>query len=103
MFRTKEIIGVTEPVLQEHGRELNDYGDRGGDDPKIAFDAWFEMIKIRYTKHLFKMNINNHPKYILNKIKDLNSSQFGFSAFGLKDNIKLNYFEYPKELKKKYF
>ena len=49
------------------------------------------------------MNINNHPKYILNKIKDLNSSQFGFSAFGLKDNIKLNYFEHSKELKKKYF
>lgn len=104
MFRTKEIIGVDRArFARAWKRTFNDYGDRGGDDPKIAFDAWFEMIKIRYTKHLFKMNINNHPKYILNKIKDLNSSQFGFSAFGLKDNIKLNYFEYPKELKKKYF
>ncbi len=104
MFRTKEIIGVDRArFARAWKRTFNNYGDRGGDDPKIAFDAWFEMIKKRYSKHLFKMKIDNHPKFILKKIKDLEISQFGYNAFDLKDTIKFDYFEYPRELKKKYF
>ena len=61
------------------------------------------MIQDRYTKHLFKSKLKNHPIYIQDKLKNLNEDQFGFSAFGLKDRVKLNYSEFPRELKKKYF
>ena len=104
MFRTKEIIGIDRArFARAWKRTFNDYGDRGGDDPILAFEAWYEMIKVRYAKHLFKIKLDKHPIFISNKIKELDSSQFGYSAFGLKDNIKFNYFEYPRELKKKYF
>ncbi len=104
MFRTKEIIGSDRArFARAWKRTFDNYGDRGGDEPNVAFDAWFEMIKIRYTKHLLRKKIDNHPKFILNKLNNLDQSQFGYSAFGLKNNTNFNYFEYPREIKKKYF
>ena len=61
------------------------------------------MFKIRYKKHLFRTDIGKHPKFIKNKLSNLNKEQFGFSAFGLKGNTNFNYLEFPRELKKKYF
>ena len=61
------------------------------------------MIQERYTKHLFNTKLINHPTYIQDKLKNLNEDQFGYNAFGLKDTVKLNYLEFPRELKKKYF
>ena len=104
MFRTKNIIGDDRArFARAWERTFGDYGDRGGDDPDIAFNAWFDMVKIRYSKHLFKKKIDNHPIFIKEKLNNLNSQQFGFSAFGLKNNTKFNYLELPRELKKKYF
>jgi hypothetical protein len=104
MFRTKEIIGLDRArFARAWKRSFQNYGDRGGDDPKLAFEAWYKMIQDRYRKHLFKSKLKNHPIYIQDKLKKLNEDQFGFSAFGLKDKVKLNYLEFPRELKKKYF
>lgn len=41
MFRTKEIIGTDRArFARAWKRTFNDYGDRGGDDPIVAFEAW---------------------------------------------------------------
>ena len=103
MFRTKKIIAEDRArFARAWYRTFNNYGDRGGDDPEIAFNAWFSMIKKRYSKHLFKSNISKHPVFINKKLQDLNDDQFGFSAFGLKNNTNFDYFQIPRELKKKY-
>ena len=103
-FKSKDVIAEDRArFARAWKRTFGNYGDRGGDNPDIAFDAWFDMVKIRYSKHLFRKKINDHPRFIKEKLKDLNSEQFGFSAFGLKNNTQFNYFEFPRELKKKYF
>ena len=104
MFRTKDIISVDRArFARAWERTFGNYGDRGGDDPELAFNAWFDMVKKRYRKHLFKTSLEKHPTFIREKLKKLNHEQFGYSAFGLKDIIKFNYLELPREIKKKYF
>ncbi len=104
MFRTKKIISEDRArFARAWKRTFGDYGDRGGENPQIAFDAWFEMIKQRYSKHLFRSSIEKHPKFIKKKLELLNDNQFGFDAFGLKDNTSFDYLQFPRELKKKYF
>jgi hypothetical protein len=61
------------------------------------------MIKKRYTKHVFKTSISKHPKFITKRLESLSDKQFGFNAFGLKDNTIFDYYQIPKELKKKFF
>ncbi len=103
MFRTKEIISKDRArFARAWYRSFNNYGDRGGDNPEIAFKAWFDMIKNRYRKHIFRSNISKHPKFIVNRLESLKKDQFGYSAFGLKENTKFDYFQLPRELKKKY-
>ena len=49
MFRTKEIIKSDRArFARAWFRTFNNYGDRGGDNPDEAFDAWFLMIQERY-------------------------------------------------------
>ena len=104
MFRTKEIIGEDRArFARAWYRTFSNYGDRGGDNPELAFDAWFSMIKKRYTKHVFKTSISKHPKFITKRLESLSDKQFGFNAFGLKDNTIFDYYQIPKELKKKFF
>lgn len=104
MFRTKEIIKNDRArFARAWFRTFNHYGDRGGDKPDEAFDAWFLMIQERYKKHVFKMDIDKHPVFIKNKLKKVSSDQFGYDAFGLKNNTKFEYFNLFSELKKKYF
>ena len=38
-------------------------------------------------KHKIKINLSDHPKYIQEKIKDLDETQFGYNAFGLEDRL----------------
>ena len=61
------------------------------------------MIKHRYTKHLFRTSIEKHPKFIKKKLELLSDGQFGFDAFGLKNNTSFDYLQLPREFKKKYF
>ena len=57
MFRTKKIISADRArFARAWKRTFGNFGDRGGDDPEVAFDAWFSMIKKRYRKHLFRSN-----------------------------------------------
>jgi hypothetical protein len=104
MFRTKEIIGEDRArFARAWYRTFGNFGDRGGDNPKEAFDAWFHMIKLRYKKHILRMNINDHPIFIKEKLVNLNQNQFGNSAFGLKNSTNFKYSEIISELRKKYF
>ena len=43
-----------------------------------------------------KLKIKDHPKYITQKLLDLDGSQFGYDAFGLRKNIKRNPVSYIK-------
>jgi len=91
VFRTKEIIAKDRArFARAWYRYFNDWGDRGGGSPEEAYAAWFEMIKQRYKKHIIKLKIEDHPKYIMNKLKTLSYGQFGYDGFGLKNQRKEN-------------
>ena len=84
MFRTKEIIGKDRArFARAWFNSFGDYGERGGPTEEEAFEAWFEMIEERYSYHYLKMNIDKHPKYIKNRLKNIPDNQFGNSLFGL--------------------
>ena len=102
-FRTKEIIAIDRArFARAWNRYFNDYGDRGGESSDEAFDAWFEMIKNRYYKHTLKIKPQDHPKYIKNKLFNLQEDQFAFSAFGLKDSTKRPAINYLKGYREKF-
>ena len=54
------------------------------------------MIEKRYRLHTLKLKIKDHPKYIIQKLLDLDVNQFGYNAFGLKENIKRDPVAYLK-------
>ena len=85
-FSKQEIIA--EDMLLELVQALWQLWRRGGESVEEAFDAWFRMIKERYAKHTFKINVENHPKYIKEKLANITENQFAYSAFGLKNSIK---------------
>ena len=93
MFRTKEIIASDRArFARAWNSYFNSYGTCGSEEE--AFEAWFNEIEKKYHTHTNKIKINDHPKYIIKKLKNLDNSQFGFSAFGLKtkSNNSLKYF-----------
>ena len=104
MFRTKKIIADDRArFARAWYRYFKTYGDRGGGNPQKAYDAWFENVTEKYKKHTLKIEIEEHPKYIKDKLKNLNSNQFGFDAFGLKNVTKFSKIEYLKGVKSKNF
>ena len=60
------------------------------------------MIKERYPKHTFKMKMRDHPKYMAPELGKLKEGQFGFDAFGLKQNTKRPFINYLRGYKEKY-
>ncbi len=89
VFKTKKIISHDRARFARAWHSyFGDYGDRGGPTEKEAFDAWLNMIKKRYSYHYLRMKIENHPKYIINKLNDINEEQFGYNLFGIEENIK---------------
>jgi len=103
IFRTKEIIAHDRArFARAWYRQFNEWGVRGGGTPEEAFDAWFLEVKMKYKKHTHKISLKKHPKYIQEKINDLDSSQFGFSAFGLKNKTKREIKEYLRGYYNKY-
>ncbi len=103
-FRTKEIIAKDRArFARAWERQFGNFGNRGGGTPELAFDAWFSMIKERYPKHTFKMKMSDHPKYMATELKKLKEGQFGFDAFGLKQNTKRPLINYLRGYKDKYF
>lgn len=88
-FKTKEVISNDRArFARAWFRTFGDYGDRGGATPELAFLAWFEMIQKRYKKHIYKIDLKNHPKYIQAKLENISKNQFGYDAFGLKSKMK---------------
>ena len=59
-------------------------------------------MKVKYPKHVHKIDLNNHPKYIIEKLKSLDKNQFGYSAFGLKNDWSSN-LKIIQGIKAKYF
>lgn len=86
MFKSKEIIAKER--LRFGKAWFSYFGDRGIfniENEEEAFEAWFKWIEEKYKKHVFKIKSNKHPKYIQEKLLKLEPSQFGYSAFGLKN------------------
>ena len=85
ILELKKLFQMTELDSLELGIEkFQSFGNRGGGTPEEAFEAWKKMIKERLPSHIYKFDINNHPKYISSKIKNLNNDQFGYNMFGQK-------------------
>ena len=46
------------------------------------------MIENKFKFHTLKINIDKHPSFIKNRLKNLEVDQFGHSAFGLSKTTK---------------
>ncbi len=102
-FRTKKMIAEDRArFARAWFRYFGNYGDRGGETPEEAYSAWFKMIEERYTKHTFKIKENQHPKYIVNRLKNIQTNQFAYNAFGLKSSTKRPLKNYIKGYREKY-
>lgn len=103
VFGTKETISIDRARFSRAWfRHFNDWGVFGGESEEEAFKAWFEMIELRYKKHILKLNLNEHPIYIKDKLKKIKPNQFGFNAFGLKDKVKPDLQDYIISYKNKF-
>ncbi len=101
VFRTKEIIKKDRKRFANAWFSyFGTWDDRGGASEEEAYNAWFNMVKERYPYHVFKLNINEHPKFIQNKLLKLSQDQFGYSAFGLKESSKSTFKHYLESYKK---
>jgi len=60
------------------------------------------MVQDRYPKHTFKLEIENHPKFIKENLKQLKSDQFGYDLFGIKSVTKRSLKNYLKGYREKY-
>jgi len=102
-FRTKEIIKQDRArFARAWFRYFGNYEKRGGSDPDVAYQAWFDEIIKRYPKHCFKLNQEDHPKFIQKSLRKIQPNQFGFNAFGLKDSAKFPKKYLLKGLREKY-
>tara|TARA_B100001250_G_scaffold13960_1_gene12218 strand:- start:36429 stop:37250 length:822 start_codon:yes stop_codon:yes gene_type:complete len=104
MFRTKEIIKEDRArFARAWHRRFGEYSDRGGPEPEEAYEAWLNMITVKYKKHTLKTTINKHPKFIQKKLKNLSPDQFGFNGFGLEDVTSRKLIDSLKGYKEKYY
>ena len=55
---------------------------------KEAYEAWFEMVKLRLPRHINKAKIKDHPQFITEKLLGLKKEQFGYDCFGLSETTK---------------
>lgn len=49
---------------------------------QTAYDEWFKMAKGRYSKPQTPFNLEDHPKYVKETIKNLKPDQWGYNGFG---------------------
>jgi hypothetical protein len=72
MFRTKKLIALDRSRFASAWfKYFGEYGDRGGSSPDIAYEYWYKNIMKKFSFHTNKINIDNHPKYIKEKLKNL--------------------------------
>ena len=72
-------------------------GNFGGNTEEEAYEAWLNWISEKYRKHVINIELNEHPKYIQERLKNLDSTQFGYDCFGLKDNVRRDALELIKK------
>jgi len=102
-FRTKEIIKQDRArFARAWFRYFGNYEKRGGSDPDVAYQAWFDEIIKRYPKHCFKLSQEDHPKFIQKSLSKIKPNQFGFNAFGLKNSTNFPKKYLLKGLREKY-
>ena len=102
MFRNKNVIAEDRSRFAKAWfNYFGNFDDRGGSDPDKAFNAWYKSVETKFQFHTNKFNLDNHPKYIKNKIFNLNDDQFGHSGFGLnmyKENYIRNFLVGKKDI-----
>lgn len=102
-FRTKEIIKNDRArFARAWYRQFDTYKTRGGPSQAEAYNAWFNEIRKRYEKHCFKLKISDHPQFIIDKIMNISSEQFGYDAFGLLNNTHFKNSFFLKGIREKY-
>jgi hypothetical protein len=83
-FRNKDLIAFDRARFSRAWfREFGNYGDRGGPTETEAYEAWLEMIKNKINNHIYSFNPNKHPKYIKERIKNIEQDAFGSNVFGI--------------------
>ena len=103
LFRTKKIISEDRArFARAWGKYFGSYGDRGGPSTEEAYLAWKNMVIERFPKHTFNMPIPKHPKFIKDRLLNINPDQFGYNLFGLSEIIDQNRIYFYKGLKEKY-
>ena len=103
MFKTKEIIARDRArFARAWYSEFGNWGDRGGETEELAFNAWLNMVENRFKNHVLKLKIEDHPKYIKEKLNNLDQTQFGYNLFGIKDRTKPGIKNYIKNYKNKF-
>ena len=103
LFKTKDVISNDRArFARAWERTFGDFGDRGGPTPELAYSAWLNMIEERYKKHIFTVKINDHPKYIQEKLQNINNNQFGFDLFGLDSSINRSFRDYFEAYNERY-
>ena len=50
-----------------------------GSSEEEAFSFWTKMMKSRLSKQLYPMDIESHPEFIKEKIKNMKPEEFGFN------------------------
>ncbi len=102
-FRTKKILLEDRARFSRAWfRQFNTYQSRGGSTEEEAYQAWLNEIIKRYPKHSFKLNLDEHPVFIRNKLSTIEEDQFGFDAFGLLNRTKFQKIYLLKGLREKY-
>ncbi len=103
VFKTKDVIASDRArFARAWYRTYGSYGDRGGPEPEVAFNAWIEMIEKRYKKHIYKMPLDKHPSFIIEKISKLNNHHFGYDLFGISESINRNPKDYLSAINEMY-
>ena len=59
------------------------------------------MVENRFKNHVLKLKIEDHPKYIKEKLNNLDQTQFGYDLFGIKEKTKPGIKNYIKNYKNK--
>jgi hypothetical protein len=104
-----KVFGTRETISNDRARfarawysQFNDWGIFGGPSPEEAFNAWFEVMELRLRKHVNKLNLDQHPIFLKEKLANLTKEQFGYDCFGLVHSVKPGIKDYLKGYRDKF-
>lgn len=80
-FRTKKVAGECwKKYLKAYGKFCNKFQ---GLSEEEGFKVLTDMIKGRYDKSQFKIKLEEHPKHIRDRVKNLTEEQLGYNLWNL--------------------